>query len=392
MDLFCSIPNSLTLPMRTVCSMLATGRKRTSFSRHNVEFVNLGKKGASSGLFFEIRGLNFDLEVLLGTEIHRKNSGRRNVRTSVLRRCTFVNENFSACFSLPETPAAAQTIPGIGDEEASMWRKRAAEFITDMEGTGTVEEEQKRGNRNKLQRVTAWKVLHAVNHQLSMLGLPLSRFAGTSCLEKEVIDRPLLVVTTDTGSDMTCVGNYLCYKRGLRACFWPDPIHRVWRALWNGTQSSGLWPVCLLANVVLNFSHGPFSSAAWHQELMSAAERFEKVEAADGPFMRFLTPFLREDESFRSIGWESLCDTELREQYRTELRDGWFLRSKGPKVSSTRWGTMHVALKHLFGQWGHLLGVVLSLGFSAGWMRQGAGAIIMERLGSKQPCVANDGQ
>eukprot|EP00971_Amphidinium_carterae_P348462 6490501-Amphidinium_carterae.4 len=124
---------------------------------------------------------------------------------------------------------------------------------------------------------------------------------------------------------------------------------------------------------------------------MSAAERFEKVEPSDGPFMKFLAPFLREDESFRTIAWESKCDTELLEQYKSELRDGWFLRSKGPKVSSTRWGTMHVALKHLFGQWGHLLGVVLSLGFSAGWMRQGAGAIILERLSAKQLNAGNDG-
>eukprot|EP00971_Amphidinium_carterae_P326032 6456647-Amphidinium_carterae.2 len=260
-----------------------------------------------------------------------------------------------------------------------------------MAQTGTEDENRTRDNTQKLQRVTAWKVLHALNHQLSMLGLLLSHFDGRASLEKELCQRPLLVITTDTGSDMTCVSNFLCYKRGLRACCWPDPIHRVWRALWNGTQASGLWPVCLLANVVLNFSHGPFSSAAWHQELMSAAERFQQVEAEDGPFMRFLTPFLREDESFRCIGWESKCDSELREQYRSELRDGWFLRSKGPKVSSTRWGTMHVALKHLFGQWGHLLGVVLSLGFSSGWMQKGAGAIIMERLGSKQPSVGAEG-
>eukprot|EP00971_Amphidinium_carterae_P348461 6490501-Amphidinium_carterae.3 len=127
---------------------------------------------------------------------------------------------------LPETPAAGQSIPGLAEEETRLWRKRAAEFLSDMSQTGREEEGAKRETTNKLQRVTAWKVLHAVNHQLSMLGLPLSRFDGGACLDKEIVERPLLVITTDTGSDMTCVTNFLCYKRRLRACCWPDPIHR----------------------------------------------------------------------------------------------------------------------------------------------------------------------
>ena len=41
-----------------------------------------------------------------------------------------------------------------------------------------------------------------------------------------------------------------------------DPLHKVWRCMWDAAKLAGLFSYVLLANIIVNLERGPFNGEA----------------------------------------------------------------------------------------------------------------------------------
>lgn len=192
----------------------------------------------------------------------------------------------------------------------------------------SVLEQQSRNNRRvalkkvkamKLKRSAAYDNIRAMDHAMTMAGLPLERFRVADLrrtsqplgadeiryavpvgdapidggptpvrlaikdtttgskrweVEKSAIDRPLLVMTIDQGSQMFAGQFFLQHKVAVRLVVFPDPHHRTWNDALLGVAGAGLRYLLYEMLVCLNMPFGPWGSCVWWTELCEAWDSF----------------------------------------------------------------------------------------------------------------------
>lgn len=177
-------------------------------------------------------------------------------------------------------------------------------------------------------RLGAYQVLKAIDHQLQLAGSSLSAFmpaghashrlqAGerrtfcnypgpwpyavpegivpqrciiTDTQGRRIFDvpefeggnRPMLAICSDQGGSGLPSWLFMLGHLHMRAMILPDPFHRAWRDWQLSVQSCGLWSVVLETTVALNLPHGPWLSESWFVQLQeSCASYLEKSNVQD---------------------------------------------------------------------------------------------------------------
>ena len=262
-------------------------------------------------------------------------------------------------------------------EAKAGWKKEGQQLVDRLLREEADEAKLVRKGKARMERLSAWKVLHGLNWQLAMCGRALSHFKVDSNDTREIHLRPHLTIVSDTGSDMSSLIAFLQQQRDLRMNFLPDPFHRCWRAVWNATRSCHLWGAALVAAIVLNYHHGPFQSQAWWTKLQETALEVSALAGKHDPILYYLQNGLSKDRLHR----ENVDQVEDPVQEAlTELPDAYWLRRKGPRVATTRWGTIHHGLQDLLRHWHHKLAILIAWGSIEGWLEKGKGQLVMQKL------------
>ncbi len=250
------------------------------------------------------------------------------------------------------------------EKQKASYKARGDALVQKLKGLEAAEVLQRKCQQpKKMQRLATWEVLHGLNWQLGMLGIPLSAFMPQEREEREFHLRPHLSIISDTGSDMFCMGNFLANHRKMRVTFIGDVLHRLWRAVWNATTEAHLYLTSLIVSVILNYEHGPFQNQMFFQQEKEAAAEFMAMVEEDDPLCLWLAPMAARDRALSSEPEKSVVATAL-----SSLQEARWLERKGPRVAPTRWGTVHNGLAELLEVWHEKLLVLLSFGLMEGWL------------------------
>eukprot|EP00971_Amphidinium_carterae_P129681 2568678-Amphidinium_carterae.1 len=227
---------------------------------------------------------------------------------------------------------------GLSAQDKVAWRGNAARMLACIEEQESVDagsSQEKVPRKGKLQRTSAYDICHGLNWQLQMAGKGLASFLATKDDASPLHCRPHLSIISDTGADMYALVSYLLNKAKLRATFFPDPIHRVWRAVWNATVQCHLYQPALLAAVICNYNHGPFQSQAWYASLKETAKEYSALADENDPILQYCKAGLLKDDAYKGAAHaESECD--VVEAAVQELTDPEWLQRKGERVATTR--------------------------------------------------------
>lgn len=184
----------------------------------------------------------------------------------------------------------------------------------------------KRIRAGKPQRAAAYDHMRALDHTLSLAGVPLSRFvvaanditprpllrseeryfvphpehcggeASASLpsraavkdketntkryeLPKVQSPRPLLVI--DQGSKMFSATWYMQYALNMRLWVFADPHHRTWNDTLLAVGAAGLRYLIFEFLAVLNLPFGPWSSAEWWKQLLESWDAYTSAATCD---------------------------------------------------------------------------------------------------------------
>eukprot|EP00971_Amphidinium_carterae_P344005 6484095-Amphidinium_carterae.2 len=227
---------------------------------------------------------------------------------------------------------------------------------------------------HKPPRLASYKLIAAMDHQWQVsAGFGLSRFMSeASDLELPLCNRPHLAMIMDTAADNMCAASYLLGK-GLRMTLVPDPVHKVWRALWKGVKDGGAMTTVFLAGIVCNLERGPWNGAQFFEELKSTAMDVSQLVGCECGLVDLLGPKILQD-----TGDMGGFDEDRKRELMSELQQADFLNTKSKKVALTRWGTWHDHVDELLGHYHTKLMLLLFLGLLKGWSASdmlGAGAL-----------------
>lgn len=262
--------------------------------------------------------------------------------------------------------------------EKQEWKTKASAFLRKLtaggQGEGT-----KIGTRPKVERVASWNALLGLHWQLSMFGIPLTKFLPSADDPVDISERFHLAINWDTGPDMNCIANFLLFGRKARISSFPDPLHRANRVLANSASDAGMSMAIQVICIVLNLEHGPFSSQAWWAEERDAAKEACCMMDEDDILLGWLAPKIAQDrlQQNDASGHSVLA----------ELRQGDFLATKLARAAPTRWGTLHRGLSRLADDWHLKLLVCLALGLSQGWLHKDSSkaSVILDKLRVRAP-------
>lgn len=257
-------------------------------------------------------------------------------------------------------------------EEKLDFRSRCLGFLSRLAASDTAKQQDEK-KQAKLERVASWNCLLALHWQLTLFGIPLTKFLPKEGDVTPIHERYHVAINWDTGPDMNCVANYLLFGKQARLCSFPDPLHRINRCLANSASDAGMAMAIQVACIVLNLEHGPFHSQAWWAEERDVAAEYLAMVEVDDPLLAWLAPKIRKDKFYK---------VESDEDILRELRAGRFLMTKMPRAAPTRWGTLHRGLSLLLDQWHMKLLTCLSLGASQGWLHSDTKkvGIILDKL------------
>ncbi|CAE7211250.1 unnamed protein product [Symbiodinium natans] len=139
---------------------------------------------------------------------------------------------------------------------------------------------------------------------------------------------PTLVVTSDAGPDLQSALQFLQNGLSVRMVHLWEPRHRLARELENSIAHTVHLKSSLgVAEMILNFSRGPWSGHRW----------FRVLQASGTPESSALLHYFR-PRIARDLGW-SEAETTM-EQCQARLRECRFLHARGPSTTS-RWDNFH---------------------------------------------------
>lgn len=197
--------------------------------------------------------------------------------------------NFAAVRPLrpPFFPAGAQAMRdnkwSLGEtgekwsqDQQDGWRKDVESFLLEEGKRANNQELAAKKASKKTQRLVSYDLVCALDHQLViMTGKGLSMFKKGDAEARPLHEREHLTLCCDTGSDNVCSSAYLLGQAKLRASVFWDPLHKVWRCIWNVVRSSGMSSTVLMAGVIENLERG-----AWNAEANFEYEKAAALELA----------------------------------------------------------------------------------------------------------------
>ena len=158
----------------------------------------------------------------------------------------------------------------VSDSDLAAWKGSASDLWAFLSGQDANSPQTIK--TEKRPRVPSFKLLVAMDWQWQvMCGWGLRRFMPVPEDEKKPIHtRPHVTFSLDTASDNMCIISYLLGK-GMRMTVLPDPIHKVWRALWGGVKEAGFMSTVFLAGIVCNLERGPWSGEQFFEQMRLTA-------------------------------------------------------------------------------------------------------------------------
>ena len=110
----------------------------------------------------------------------------------------------------------------------------------------------------------------------------LLAFKPTSQQEKsDLRTLPCLTVTSDAGADAQSCLQFLQYHLGLRMLTFWEPRHKLARCLENSQNKSNLRSALHIAEMILNFSRGPWVNHRWFRILQEECVDYLKCCSAN---------------------------------------------------------------------------------------------------------------
>ena len=192
-------------------------------------------------------------------------------------------------------------------EEAVRWAKRRKvlwrqEIETSLSEEGGAEPSGKKEDDEKQwKRLASFDLVCGVDRQFVITtGQGLNVLEEQESEERPIYARPHLTISWDTGPDNVCASSYLLNKKSLRTSICWDPLHKVWRVIWNGTRVAGLFSVVLLGAIVANLDRGPWNGEANYEVEIQAAKVLASQDLRDGPLVRMPLPRRLRDRGGRS--------------------------------------------------------------------------------------------
>ena len=196
----------------------------------------------------------------------------------------------------------------------------------------------------KVPRLAALDLLRGLNNALRSIGMSLASFMPGPW----VAPQPVLTAVCDEGADNVAAAWFLSHHMGMRMICLRDPPHRQWNDARLALQHAGFWGTVLDLTVVWNSSYGPWSSSAWFKGLLEAATEMASTLQPGDPLLLWLGEHLRSESQ-----QEALVDLTP-------------FRTKGPRVSLSRWFSFFDATAHHIKWWYTRLCVLVFFGVQTG--------------------------
>ena len=292
--------------------------------------------------------------------------------------------SLAACQVIRDTNYRASD-PGMNvtEEDKADWQK-SAEALIGMCKAAEKELGQACPLKKRLNRSAAFAWCKGLDWQLqTMVGKGLSRYAQQDGDVRRVEQRPFLSVCLDKGSDGWCATWFLVNECKLRMMpFW-DPFHGPWNDVNTAMDECGLKSSMLLSTIAHNLEYGPFDGQAFHRKMCETAEELKSLMNVNDPLLQYLWPKICAEMGYE----ESQFEDKL--QFLENLPTHEFLRVKGPRVCSSRWGTWCEADSFRAPYHHARLLVLLGMGLLEGWIKKdGYGQAVLEQMHEKAAAAA----
>ena len=144
----------------------------------------------------------------------------------------------------------------ITDVDKATWRTYSQQFIAieKAEATAAVPA------INKHHRLSSFDLQCQIDWQFTIIGVNgWKRFRVEDNIELPLSKRPRVTCCFDSVNSNCTVASYNLVARPVRAFFLFDILHRVWRAMWNGTAACAMQSVITLLTQVCNSDKGPWN-------------------------------------------------------------------------------------------------------------------------------------
>jgi len=252
------------------------------------------------------------------------------------------------------------------ERERAEWRRAARAYWQQHAEEDPEAESAKRLTPERRHKSKVWRL--ATDRAVQVVcGRGWGSFAVTPDMDANLLPGswPTVCVSLDQGTDGWAACQYLAFQKKLCVMFYRDPVRRLWNDTLAAVKAAGLWPLCLLATVVLGQAMGPWEDSRWVQTCWEAVEDYLVVADSTCPiFVEYVNQIAQE------AGLEDNCaEEETVEAIVFQLR-GAFAKNQD-KVATARWFQLLQALQGFFPLWHSRLAVYLHVRVTRGMSIKG---------------------
>ena len=251
----------------------------------------------------------------------------------------------------------------FSQEEQEQWQALALDFFKKLDSESQV---ATGATKRKLERVAAFMWCRASDWMLQVCtGVGFKRFAKVASDPVPIQDRPCISLALDKGSDGFSSVWALLYKWELRVCPFFDPFHIPWRDLDRFMEGEAIKTSMILKSVSHNLEFGPWDGESWAQQLRDTAKEVSALGDTNDPVLNFWWPKIVKEFEWPGDEAES---TQTKAWFLKELPDFWWLKRKGPRVCTSRWGTFCEAEQYRESFFAQRCFVLMWQGLAQGWL------------------------
>ena len=151
------------------------------------------------------------------------------------------------------------------------WRLQLCAYLEAEQKRSLEERRRKMVAEMKLKRVDSYFQLLALDGQfLLTVGEGLSMFAPVDAVELEscpLHKRNHASVVWDTAANNCSPSAFCLYSLNLRISVFWDPLHKIWRCLWNSCREAGFFSSILVSGIIASIERGSYEGEAnWNLE------------------------------------------------------------------------------------------------------------------------------
>lgn len=260
-------------------------------------------------------------------------------------------------------------------EEKQAWRRLAKAFLAEaVQDDAENDRTQAKAKPQKMQRISAYRHLVALDHQLLAIGIDgLNTFVYQRPL-RQPSRWPLLWINEDQPLVNLSAQNYLLFEKQLLLWVNQDPFDRVWNDVQDAISVCGLSFVTTAVGITHSLSFGPWQGQTWFAQLCEGAQHMKGCMAPDDPLLSFLLERILADLGhFGGGGMDA-------ESVLVNLFEARFLDIKGPRSAPSRWFSWRAA--HVFWgeHWYSRLAVLVFTGLHIGYLSRRGGEAMLKNL------------